>query len=243
MGPRDDRACWGRIWFFTFKTGFIQRKPPMATAVAIERPGGQRRHQPLRRTGHGAGATIGTGSIVAWPRPFSRAAGRGVLMWITGVFGIATKYAEVYAAVKHACATTTIRCRAVPCIFGSARSGATPGGQARSQPRRAYPGGRSSALWRLPRSRPSRPSNRFGRAGVGHVRINTSNVTPAWIVGDHRGAGVGGHLRRRSPSRRCASACPHHGCRLRGRLAWVILAFNWALVSDALGLILECAFT
>ena len=46
-------------------------------------------------------ATIGTGNIVGVATAVSLGSRRRVVMWLTGVFGIATKYAEAVLSVKY----------------------------------------------------------------------------------------------------------------------------------------------
>jgi alanine or glycine:cation symporter, AGCS family len=94
---------FGTHLFLTFRTGFIQRH--MGRAIKIS----------FSREKEGAGdvsqfgalmtalaATIGTGNIVGVAGAVA-AGGPGavLLMWLTGVFGIATKYGEALLAVKY----------------------------------------------------------------------------------------------------------------------------------------------
>jgi AGCS family alanine or glycine:cation symporter len=89
--------------FLTFRLGIIQRWLP--TAIRLS----------LKRTAEGTGdishfgalttalaATIGTGNIVGVATAIA-AGGPGAVLWIwlTGVFGIATKYAEALLSVKY----------------------------------------------------------------------------------------------------------------------------------------------
>jgi AGCS family alanine or glycine:cation symporter len=89
--------------FLTFRLGFIQRY--IFTAIRLS----------FKRSNEGAGdvsqfgalttalaATIGTGNIVGVSTAIA-AGGPGavVWMWLTGVFGIATKYAEALLSVKY----------------------------------------------------------------------------------------------------------------------------------------------
>lgn len=92
----------GTHLFLTFRLGFIQRH--MITAIRLS----------LNRTKEGEGdishfgalmtalaATIGTGNIVGVATAIASGGPGAVLwMWLTGVFGIATKYAEALLAVK-----------------------------------------------------------------------------------------------------------------------------------------------
>jgi len=89
--------------FLTFRLRFIQRY--LGKAIKLS----------LQRTGEGAGdisqfgalttalaATIGTGNIVGVATAVAAGGPGAVLwMWLTGVFGIATKYAEALLSVKY----------------------------------------------------------------------------------------------------------------------------------------------
>ncbi len=107
-----DAAVWGVPMlvlllgahiFLTFRTGFIQRKLPTAIKLSITKdpdaPGDISQFGALCTA---LSATIGTGNIVGVGTAII-AGGPGAVfwMWITGVFGIATKYVETYAAVKY----------------------------------------------------------------------------------------------------------------------------------------------
>ena len=107
-----DAAVWGVPMlvlllgahiFLTFRTGFIQRKLPTAIKLSITKdpdaPGDISQFGALCTA---LSATIGTGNIVGVGTAIL-AGGPGAVfwMWITGVFGIATKYAETFAAVKY----------------------------------------------------------------------------------------------------------------------------------------------
>ena len=90
--------------FMTFRTGFIQRKLPQALRMSW---GGGTSKGEGDISNFGAlatalAATIGTGSIVGVATAIL-AGGPGAVfwMWLTGVFGIATKYCEVFASVKY----------------------------------------------------------------------------------------------------------------------------------------------
>ena len=107
-----DAAVWGVPMlvlllgahiFLTFRTGFIQRKLPTAIKLSITKdpdaPGDISQFGALCTA---LSATIGTGNIVGVGTAIL-AGGPGAVfwMWLTGVFGIATKYAETFAAVKY----------------------------------------------------------------------------------------------------------------------------------------------
>ncbi len=93
----------GSHLYFTVRTGFIQRKIPTAIKLSFAKdpdaPGDISQFGALTTA---LSATIGTGNIVGVGTAIlSGGPGAVLWMWLTGVFGIATKYAETYAAVKY----------------------------------------------------------------------------------------------------------------------------------------------
>jgi len=102
-GPPMLILLFGTHIFLTFRLGFIQRH--LLTAIKIS----------FTRTKEGDGdvsqfgalttalaATIGTGNIVGVATAVASGGPGAVLwMWLTGVFGIATKYAEALLSVKY----------------------------------------------------------------------------------------------------------------------------------------------
>ncbi len=107
-----DAAVWGVPMlvillgahvFLTFRTGFIQRKLGTGIRLSITKdpdaPGDISQFGALCTA---LSATIGTGNIVGVGTAIL-AGGPGAVfwMWLTGVFGIATKYSETFAAVKY----------------------------------------------------------------------------------------------------------------------------------------------
>ncbi len=102
-GPAMIALLLGSHVFFTFRTGFIQRKLPLAIKLSVAKdpdaPGDISQFGALATA---LAATIGTGSIVGVATAVL-AGGPGAVfwMWLTGIFGMATKYAETYAAVKY----------------------------------------------------------------------------------------------------------------------------------------------
>ena len=102
-GPAMIALLLGSHLFFTFKTGFIQRKLPQAIKLSLSSdPEGKGDISHFGALATALAATIGTGSIVGVATAIL-AGGPGAVfwMWITGVFGIATKYSETFAAVKY----------------------------------------------------------------------------------------------------------------------------------------------
>ena len=103
-GPAMIALLLGTHIFLTVRTGFIQRKLPQALRMSW---GGGTSKGEGDISNFGAlatalAATIGTGSIVGVATAIL-AGGPGAVfwMWITGVFGMATKYVEVYASVRY----------------------------------------------------------------------------------------------------------------------------------------------
>jgi AGCS family alanine or glycine:cation symporter len=102
-GPPLLILLFGTHLFLTWRLRFIQRYLGTAIRISLER----------RREGAGdvsqfgalttaLAATIGTGNIVGVATAVSLGGPGAVLwMWLTGVFGIATKYAEALLAVKY----------------------------------------------------------------------------------------------------------------------------------------------
>ena len=107
-----DAFVWGPIMiclllgshiFLTVRTGFIQRKLPLAIKMSVSKDeGAEGDVSQFGALVTALAGTIGTGSIVGVATAIL-AGGPGAVfwMWITGVFGIATKYAETFAAVKY----------------------------------------------------------------------------------------------------------------------------------------------
>ncbi len=107
-----DAFVWGPVMiclllgshiFLTIRTGFIQRKLPQAIKMSVvnddDSEGDVSQFGALATA---LASTIGTGSIVGVATAIiSGGPGAVFWMWLTGVFGIATKYAEVYASVRY----------------------------------------------------------------------------------------------------------------------------------------------
>ncbi len=89
--------------FLTFRTGFIQRKLGLGIRLSVTRDsesaGDVSQFGALTTA---LASTIGTGNIIGVGTAIA-AGGPGALlwMWLTGVFGIATKYSESLIAVKY----------------------------------------------------------------------------------------------------------------------------------------------
>jgi AGCS family alanine or glycine:cation symporter len=94
---------FGTHVFLTFRLGFIQRYVFRGIRLSLQRTRegeGDVSHFGALTTA--LAATIGTGNIVGVATAISLGGPGAVLwMWLTGVFGIATKYAEALLAVKY----------------------------------------------------------------------------------------------------------------------------------------------
>lgn len=89
--------------FFTIRTGFIQRKLPLAIKLTFTRD--KESEGDISQFGALAtslSATVGTGNIVGVATAILAGGPGAVLwMWLTGILAIATKYAETFVAVKY----------------------------------------------------------------------------------------------------------------------------------------------
>jgi AGCS family alanine or glycine:cation symporter len=102
-GPPLLVALGGLHLFLTFRLGFIQRRVGTMVRLSLSRDtGGTGDVSHWGALATAMAATVGTGNIVGVATALA-VGGPGALfwMWLTGVFGIATKYAEAYIAVKH----------------------------------------------------------------------------------------------------------------------------------------------
>ena len=106
-----DGFVWGPIMillllgthvFMTFRTGFIQRKLGTGIRLSVTKDEGDGDVSPFQALTTSLAATIGTGNIIGVGTALI-AGGPGALfwMWLTGVFGIATKYSETLIALKY----------------------------------------------------------------------------------------------------------------------------------------------
>ena len=102
---------WALIWlllgthlFMTIRTGFIQRKIPTAIKLSVSKndPYAEGDISQFGALTTALAATIGTGTIVGVATGLL-CGGPGAIfwMWLTGVFGIATKYSETYISMKY----------------------------------------------------------------------------------------------------------------------------------------------
>lgn len=93
----------GTHLYLTFKTGFIQRKVPLGIKLSIAKDKGSHgdisQFQALTTA---LASTIGTGNIIGvGTAVYLGGPGAVFWCWLTGVFGIATKYAESLIGVKY----------------------------------------------------------------------------------------------------------------------------------------------
>lgn len=102
-GPPMIILLLGSHLYLTVRTGFIQRKIPKAIKLSITKdPDAEGDISQFGALTTALSATIGTGNIVGVATAILAGGPGAVLwMWLTGVFGIATKYSETYASVKY----------------------------------------------------------------------------------------------------------------------------------------------
>ncbi len=102
-GPPLLVLLFGTHLFLTFRLRFIQRYLPQAIRLSFSREKeGAGDVSQFGALTTALAATIGTGNIVGVATAVSIGGPGAVLwMWLTGVFGIATKYAEAVLAVKY----------------------------------------------------------------------------------------------------------------------------------------------
>lgn len=100
-GPIMITLLLGTHVFMTFRTGIIQRKLGKGIKLSVSKDDGAGDVSPFQALTTSLAATIGTGNIIGVGTALI-AGGPGALfwMWITGVFGIATKYSETLIALK-----------------------------------------------------------------------------------------------------------------------------------------------
>jgi AGCS family alanine or glycine:cation symporter len=89
--------------FMTIRTGFIQRKIGTGIKLSVTKdPDAKGDISQFGALTTALAATIGTGNIVGVATALiSGGPGALLWMWLTGVFGIATKYSESYISVKY----------------------------------------------------------------------------------------------------------------------------------------------
>lgn len=94
---------FGTHLFLTVRLGFIQRFIPRAIKLSFKKDeGAEGDVSQFGALATALAATIGTGNIVGVATAVASGGPGAVFwMWLTGVFGIATKYAEAVLAVKY----------------------------------------------------------------------------------------------------------------------------------------------
>lgn len=93
----------GTHMFMTIRTKFIQRKTFKAIKLSVTKdPGSEGDISPFQSLATALASTIGTGNIIGVGTAIA-VGGPGAVLWcwLTGVFGISTKYAESLLAVKY----------------------------------------------------------------------------------------------------------------------------------------------
>ncbi|MDR0377074.1 MAG: sodium:alanine symporter family protein [Spirochaetaceae bacterium] len=102
-GPWLLVLLFGTHVFMTIRTGFIQRKLGLAIKLSVTKdPDGAGDVSQFGALTTALASTIGTGNIIGVGTAVALGGPGAVLwMWLTGVFGIATKYAESLIAVKY----------------------------------------------------------------------------------------------------------------------------------------------
>lgn len=107
-----DAAVWGPPMiilllgchiYTTIRTRFIQRKLPLALKLSVTKDDGAEGDvSNFGAMATSLASTLGTGSIVGVATAvLSGGPGAVLWMWLTGILGMATKYTEVFAAMKY----------------------------------------------------------------------------------------------------------------------------------------------
>lgn len=102
-GPPMLILLFGTHLFLTFRTGFIQKKILTAIKLSVTKdPDSEGDISQFGALTTALASTIGTGNIIGVGTAVAIGGPGAVLWcWLTGVFGIATKYAEALIAVKY----------------------------------------------------------------------------------------------------------------------------------------------
>lgn len=102
-GPPLLILLFGSHLYLTVKTGFIQRKLGLGIKLSVKRDqGAEGDVSQFGALTTALASTIGTGNIIGVGTAIALGGPGAILwMWLTGVFGIATKYAESLIAVKY----------------------------------------------------------------------------------------------------------------------------------------------
>lgn len=102
-GPPMLILLFGTHLFLTVRTGFIQKKTFCAIRLSVKKdPDAEGDISQFGALTTALASTIGTGNIIGVGTAIALGGPGAVLWcWLTGVFGIATKYAEALIAVKY----------------------------------------------------------------------------------------------------------------------------------------------
>jgi AGCS family alanine or glycine:cation symporter len=102
-GPWFLVLLFGTHIFMTFRTGFIQKKLGLGIKLSVTKdPDGAGDVSQFGALTTALASTIGTGNIIGVGTAIALGGPGAVLwMWLTGIFGMATKYAESLIAVKY----------------------------------------------------------------------------------------------------------------------------------------------
>lgn len=242
-----DAFVWGPVMivfllgthlFMTFRTGFIQRKLPTAIKLSLSKDEGEGDISHFGALATALAATIGTGSIVGVATAIlSGGPGAVFWMWLTGVFGIATKYSEVYAAIKY-----RVKDHNANMLGGAMYAWQRAFTKNGKTPWWAKLGAVSFALFAAIAAIGTGSAVQSS-AMTGIITSSFSNIQP-WVVGliivVLTAAVIFGGVK--FISNVCEKLVPFMAIAYAGGCI-VILIMNWAYVWDAIVLILECAFT
>lgn len=100
-GPIMLILLFGTHIFLTIRLGFIQRYIGLGIKLSVSREEGKGDISQFAALATALAATIGTGNVVGVATAISIGGPGAVLwMWLTGVFGIATKYAKSLLSIK-----------------------------------------------------------------------------------------------------------------------------------------------
>ncbi len=238
-GPPMIVLLLGTHLFLTARTGFIQRKLPQAIRLSFRKdPEGRGDISNFGALATALAATIGTGSIVGVATAVL-AGGPGAVfwMWVTGIFGMATKYVEVFASIRYRVrdhngnmlgGAMYVWERAFKRADGTVPWWAKLGAGAFAAFAVVATIGTGSAV------------QASAMTGI----ITSSLPVPAWAVGlvivVLVAAVIFGGVR--SIASVCEKLVPVMAVAYAGGCL-IILALNWAVLGDALALIFACAFT
>lgn len=123
-GARYDRVAVGFPYLSHFPYWFYSETPTSGNQdVAHQKEGNEGDISAFGALATALAATIGTGSIVGVATAIL-AGGPGAVfwMWLTGIFGIATKYSEIFVAIKYRVKDHNGNMLGGACMLGSVAS-------------------------------------------------------------------------------------------------------------------------